>query len=178
MTDFVVKVSVKNGRLLRAIRAKYGTSAEMSRASGVSQQVLSGFLTMRFSPITVCGEWNKAAFDISSALHMEPEDIWPAHIARMKLRRNEAEMDMSVEDLQDLLSSATALKALAKWSKGVSPRRMQSLIMMADGATLEDAGKSLGVSKERLRQMALNAARKIRLKAKSDKCESAEDFRR
>jgi lambda repressor-like predicted transcriptional regulator len=178
MTDFIVKVSVKNGRLLRAIRKKYGTSAEMSRASGVSQQVLSGFLTMRFSPLTVCGEWSKAAFDVSSALHMEPEDIWPAHIAKLKLRRNEAEMDVNMDDLQDLLSGATARKAIAKWSKGVSPRHMRSLLMMADGATLEDAGKSIGVSKERLRQMAMTAARKIRSNAKRDKCESVEDFRK
>jgi transcriptional regulator with XRE-family HTH domain len=176
--DFSVRITVRNGRLLAAIRAKYGTSANMARLTGVSQSAVAALLTLRRSPIGKNGDWAKIAYDISSALHMEPEAIWPAHIARIKINRNEAELDMSMGDLQDLIATeqyGPAMKALSRWAKHVRPRAMQALVMQSNGATLEDIGSALNVTRERARQLAINAQRTIVKVALRDGVTSVQD---
>lgn len=176
--DFSVRITVRNGRLLSAIRAKYGTTANMARMTGVSQSAVAALLTLKQSPVLKTGDWSRAAYDISSALHMEPEAIWPAHIARIRINRNEAEMDMSMDDLQDMLAPdkyGPAIKALARWAHKVNPRDMRALVMQASGATLEDVGNAIGVSRARAGQIADRAARKIRIAAAREGVTKAED---
>lgn len=178
--DFSVKITVRNGRLLAAIRTKYGTSANMARKTGIKPHTIAGLLTMKISPLYRGTEWTKAAYDISSALHMEPEDIWPAHVARIKLNRNEAEIDMTVLDVQDMLTtdpSSRAMKAIAEWARHVKPRYMKALVMQANGATLDDIGKALNVGRERARQITMKASRTIRRRAKIDGVKSLADMR-
>lgn len=167
--DFSVRITVRNGRLLSAIRAKYGSASNMSRLTGISVQQISALLTMRQSPLNKNGEWSLPAYDISSALLTEPEQLWPAHVARIRILRNEAEIDMNLDDVQDMLAPdnyGPAMKALARWAKHVSPRHMRALVMQSSGATLDEIAKDIGVnSRERARQMANNAARKIRIAA-------------
>ncbi len=179
-SDFTVKIIVKNGRLLRAIRERFGTVGAMRRVVTCSTSSIYGLLSMRISPVNESGEWSRAAFDISSALHMEPEDIWPAHIASLKIKRNEAEIDMSVEDVQDMLSAdryGPAMKALARWAKDVQPRDMRALIMQSNGADLDDVRADLKVSRERARQRIERAKRRIRERAEKDGVRSSQDVK-
>jgi len=176
--DFSVRITVRNGRLLSAIRATYGTTANMARMTGVSQSAVAALLTLKQSPVLKSGEWSQAAYDISSALHMEPEAIWPAHIARIKINRNEAEMDMSMDDLQDMLAPdkyGPAMKALSRWAHKVDPKDMRALVMHSSGATFDDMGKSLGVTRERARQRIERARRKITEAAYRDGVKSVKD---
>ena len=176
--DFSVRITVRNGRLLSAIRAKYGTTANMARMTGVSQSAVAALLTLKQSPVLKSGEWSQAAYDISSALHMEPEEIWPAHIARIRINRNEAEMDMSMDDLQDMLAPdkyGPAMKALSRWAHNVNPRQMRALVMESSGATLDEIGKSLGVTGARSRQLVEAAKNKIRTSALREGVTKAED---
>jgi transcriptional regulator with XRE-family HTH domain len=178
--DFSVRISVRNGRLLAAIRAQYGTTANMARKTGVSQSRVAAFLTMKKSPVLKSGEWSAAAYDISSALRMEPEALWPAHIARIKINRNEAELDMSMDDLQDMLAPGQygpAMKALARWAHKVNPRGMRALVMQANGATLDDIGQSLDVSRGRAGQIVAIAQRKIRIAAAREGVTKTEDVK-
>lgn len=165
--DFSVKITVRNGRLLRAIRAQYGTTAEMCRKCNISHTSVAALLTMKKSPVTASGDWGKAAYDISSALRIEPEILWPAHIAKLKLARNEAEIDMSMDDVQDMLQPArfAAMKAIAHWAKGIPDASMRALVMHSEGATLAEIGSALGVSRERVRQRIVKAERRIRARA-------------
>jgi DNA-binding CsgD family transcriptional regulator len=179
MSDFVVKITVRNARLLRAIRAKYGSASEMSRQTGIGTSVISGLLTMRMSPLAN-GDWSKSAFDVSSALLCEPEDLWPAHIAKMKLRRNEAEIEMSLEQVEGLLSAGDrpmAQAMLAKWaaSANLTDRQADVLARRVSGATLEECSQVYGVNRERIRQIELKAASKIRRAAFSRGVRSIDD---
>jgi hypothetical protein len=178
--DFSVRITVRNGRLLSAIRAQYGSTANMARKTGVSVSAVAALLTMKQSPVLKSGDWSTAAYDISSALRTEPETLWPAHIAKIKINRNEAEMDMSMDDLQDMIAPdkyGPAMKALSRWAHKVNPKNMQALVMHASGATFDDMGKSLGVSKERARQRMEKARRDIKLAAYRDGVKSTEDVK-
>jgi transcriptional regulator with XRE-family HTH domain len=180
-TDFIVSIKVRNGRLLRAIRAKYGTTAEMARQTGISVSALSGLLTMRISPLLKSGEWATVAFDVSSALLTEPEELWPAHVAKIKIARNEREIDMSMEDVQDMIAGPEFVNAnllLEKWTKGLSDRGVMALVLHSNGATLDDMGKEFGgITRERARQILIKAMRHVRKNAARQHVDSVEDLR-
>jgi len=178
--DFSVRITVRNARLLSAIRVQYGTVANMARKTGVSQSSVGALLMMKSSPVLKSGDWSTAAYDISSALRTEPEMLWPTHIAKIRINRNEAEMDMSVDDLQDMLAPGKygpAMKALSRWAHKVDPRDMRALVMHANGATFDDMGESLGVTRERARQRMERARRKIMHAAYRDGVKSTDDVK-
>ena len=180
MSDFIVSIKVRNGRLLRAMRRKYETPAKMTAATGISGSIISALLLMKISPLLKSGEWSKAAFDISSALAVEPEDLWPDHIARIKALRGEREFDMSVDDMAQISSGteyAFSRSAIEKWTKGIPPKSVAALFSVASGATLEETGAIIGGGRERVRQRVSNAARRIRIAAKRDRVEHVEDMK-
>jgi len=172
MSDFIVSIKVRNGRLLRAIRSKYGTPSEMARKTGISAKQLSGYLTMRLSPVRKAGDWSKGAFDISSALAIEPEELWPWHIARLKLARNEVEIDMTVEDVAQITNGTeymNAQRTLARWAAEIPDRKIKAAIMISGGATFDEVRSEVGsVTRERARQIALSGLRKFRQAAYRD----------
>lgn len=172
MSDFSVKITVKNARLLRLIRAEYGTSAEMARRAGVNQSSIAGLLTMKISPIRSDGDWTKAAYDISSALGVAPEEIWPQHIAKIKLRRNEAEIELSASEIDNMISAEKRVamrELLTRWSAKLNDREARAIASHAEGATLDEIGAEIGArSRERARQILCKAQRKIRTAAARD----------
>ena len=180
MSDFSVTVTVRNGRLLRAIRAKYGSAAEMARQTGLRATEISALLTMRRSPLAH-GDWSDLAFDVSSALHCEPEDLWPAHIAKIKLAKNQQEMDMSLAQIEGLLSAPgeaeMARAMLRKWiaKADLTDRHKDVLSRRLAGATLKECAKDHGLNPERIRQIECRAIEKIERIARLSGAESVED---
>jgi RNA polymerase sigma factor (sigma-70 family) len=168
VSDFNIQIKVRNGRLLRAIRRKYGSSAELCRKCGVSQRMLSRYLVMRESPILLNGDWKESAFDISSAVGIEPEEIWPEYMRRIEMRKSTVELDASLDEIASLPSveSATAIKLAAMKILGtdrLSARQRKVLNMrFFDGLTLEEVGQIEGVNRERIRQIECKAMRAIK----------------
>lgn len=168
MSDFNIQIKVRNGRLLRAIRQKYGTSAELCRKCGIGGNVLSRYLVMKESPILMNGDWKESAFDVSSALGMEPEEIWPDYMRQIALRRSVVELDASVDQIATLSSGEgeMAIKLAAMKiieTHRIMPRYREVIRMrIEDGLTLEEAGKVVGVTRERIRQMECKALRELR----------------
>ena len=80
--DYEVTVKVRNGRIKAAMRkAGYATVAELSRNMGLCKDYCSliGIINMKVSPRdTRTGEWKPIIYDLSSALHCEPEDLFTA----------------------------------------------------------------------------------------------------
>jgi DNA-directed RNA polymerase sigma subunit (sigma70/sigma32) len=168
MSDFNIELKVRNGRLLRMIRAKHGTAAEFSRMSGVSQSIISAYLVMKITPVRVTGEWSKSAYDISSALHCEPEDIWPTHMQRFKMKTNTAEIEFSSAQLTvDGPSAKIAMiEAVKKLGTTLTPREATVLSMRFGGATLDDVSTEfVHATRERVRQIEIKAIRKMGMQA-------------
>ena len=173
MSDFNIQVKVRNGRLLRAIRAKYGTAAEMSRKSGVDAQHISDFVNFRRSPILQNGNWSNYAFDVSSALHCEPEDLWPEQLVRIAIKRNTSEIDASVEQIavdgpermnliQDDVRRFIRECNLSPRDKFVLEQRF------FESQTLIELGKAMDISGPRVRQIERKALMSIK-HSKSDR---------
>ena len=166
MSDFNVQVKVRNGRLLRAIRERYGSVTKMSRQSGINLHIISLFVNLKYSPILRNGDWSEPAFDVSSALRCEPEDLWPEQLKRIAIRRNVAEIDASADQLvvegpERMNMIRDCLTKALKTSK-INDRNRFALQALADGLTLEETGIEMNVSRERVRQLAAKAVVRTR----------------
>ena len=78
--DFNLKINVRNGRLLKAIRAKYESSADMARKGNLRAQEISSLVSMRSKPIHKNGDWRELALDVAGMLGCDPEDLWPDQV--------------------------------------------------------------------------------------------------
>jgi transcriptional regulator with XRE-family HTH domain len=173
MSDFNLQITVRNARLLRAIRAQYGSSADMCRATGINQTALSALLTMRAKPFRADGSLTTTAEAVVSALGIPADDLWPSHIARLQAKRATVEVEMDAPTFAAIADSdperqAMMRQALARWSCDLTDRQRDVLAIRFSGGLLEDAARELGVTRERVRQMEHRGLRKLMRRARID----------
>lgn len=174
MTDFAVKISVRNARLLRAMKAAgYQTQADLARAMGKHITHVNALFTFRKSPILEDGEWSEIAMDISSMLRLEPEELWPTELARFRMKKNSREVLMSSDEVRSIAAPCNMeidRVALSKLIGTLPPRNrevVEARFGLIDGseATLEDIAREKGVTRERIRQQELKALRTMQREA-------------
>ena len=176
--DFNVKLTVRNGRLLRAIRDGWPTVAAFCRDANLSESVVNSLVCFRISPIRKNGDWSGVARDISAALGMYPDELWPEHIKELRAKRATAEIEVNSDELAALSApggSHDARMLIAKWSENTTPRRSKAVAMMTEGATLLEVGEELGVTSSRARQIYMSGLRDIKQAAARDRVRSVSD---
>jgi transcriptional regulator with XRE-family HTH domain len=175
MKDFNLQITVRNGRLLAAIRKQFGSAAEMCRAFGISQSALSALLTMRAAPFRADGSLTSPAEQVVSALGIPADDLWPSHIARLRAKKARVEIEMDAPEFAAIAASAdperTAIyrQAIGRWARNLTERERKALAVHHSGGTLDEAAAAIGnVSRERVRQIIFKAERKMRKSALTD----------
>ena len=171
--DFNIQVTVRNARLLRAIRESHDSPAEFARFAGISQTGLSALMTMRARPFKSDGSLTAIAEAIVSALGVPPDDLWPDHIARLKARKARIEIEMyapAFAEISDQSQEQSTIYRLAisKWSQCLSDREKSIVSKRNSGYTLEEVAQEFGVTRERIKQIAVKAERKMRGEARKD----------
>ena len=84
--DFNIKITVRNGRLLKAIRSRYKSVADLARQCHHHQSTVNSLVTMRLKPFNDSG-WTDLALDVAAMVGKEPEDLWPDHLREFKLSK-------------------------------------------------------------------------------------------
>lgn len=173
MSDLAIEFRVKNGRLKRAILATGVSSyAEFCRKYGFAQKVVSALLGMRQSAWSnQKGDWKDIAYDISAAVHREPEELWPVEMRTVALKINAGEFGMTLEEATTLGASAMRSHAIKALAHCLTPREMKAVTAIAKGQTLDEAAKGLGengenITRERARQIYLKGVRRMREEAR------------
>jgi hypothetical protein len=168
MTDYSVKVTVRNGRILKAMRdAGYSSMAEFCRKTGYSYQVLSRLVSMTQTAYRANGEWRDAVLHLSSVLNCDPEDLFTGRQAA-GLATNSVEVDMGEEQVAALVSNVATPEALEAGATVerlltfLNDRERSVVAARMEGATYRDVGCDMGFSAERVRQIEANAHRKMR----------------
>ena len=168
--DYAVKVGVRNGRILRRMRELgISSQAELARIAGVAVQSVNVLVGLRKAPIGVRGEWASAVLSIASALRCDPEDLFSEGQRNLKLETNSTEVYMDEPEVRALMAgdgeSAVWAKLEVERLLAMLPNeRMRTIIRQrAEGATFGEVGDDLGVSVERVRQLEIQAHRKMRL---------------
>lgn len=168
MTDYSVRVTVRNGRILRAMRdAGYSSMAEFCRKTGYSYQVLSRLVSMTQPAYRANGEWREAVMDLCDILDRNPEDLFTGRQAA-GLATNSVEMDMGEEQVALLVANVATPEAL---EAGATVERLltflnereKSVVMArANGTPYRDIGEDMGITGGRVQQIEAKAHRKMR----------------
>ena len=178
MSDYRVKVTIRNAKMLRAIdEAGYQSQAEFARDVPMSVSALNALVAMREAPIGVLGSFSPSAVLVMEALGASPSDLWTEDQLYAKIGRNTAEADISTDEALNLFDSSggigrledmdSAAKLTGILMEALTPREKSVLEHRMNGETLEEAGKHFDVSRERLRQIEAEAYRKMRNKART-----------
>jgi DNA-directed RNA polymerase sigma subunit (sigma70/sigma32) len=170
MTDFAVKITVRSARLLRAMKAAgYKSQAELARAMGVSINHINGYFTFRLSPLAN-GDWSSLAMDISSMLHVEPEDLWPEHLRHVRMKKNSREISMTADEVQAIAAPKEFeidRVGLGRMLGQLAPRERKVLELRygLDGGgerTFAEIAEEFDRSEERIRQIEAKALRRLK----------------
>ena len=169
--DFNIKVTVRNGRLLNAIRKRYESVADLSRQMGRSPTNINPLVTMTVKPINEKG-WTDLALDVAAMVGEDPEDLWPKYMREIKLKKATAEVSMDLDSVKQIMADGSSEKSLSQigvikqLSEGLSPREKQVLDMRwMKNQTLEECSKVVGLSRERIRQIESKTFRKMKVTA-------------
>lgn len=184
-SEYRVKVSVRNNLLLSAVEAAgYGDRGGITRfceAAGVSFADFYALSGMKKSPLTKDGEFSTAARKLMEALGASPSDLWSDEQMTLRLDSNSSEFSVGaaevgallewrgarVVDPEELADQSMRGRAVEKALEAL-PRRAQQVLRMRFGIggsgemSLDECGDSLGVTRERIRQIEGKALRKLR----------------
>ena len=166
--DFNIKVSVRNGRLLRAIREKYDSVSDLSRQLVRGKSQLGALVRMKLKPFNHKG-WTDLALDVAAMVGKEPEELWPEHLRELQLSKSSSEMEVGLDSVKRIIQDGSTEKTLAQFSaisdlsSGLSPRERRCIsLRFALNQSLEQTGKAMGVTRERARHIEAKALRKMR----------------
>lgn len=182
--SYRVKVSVRNNLLLTEIeKCGFRSVAAFCRANELSVTSVNGLICMRDAPINSNGEFIQAAKDLMEVLGAAPSDLWAEEQLTMKLRRNSGEfrmrspefvltfnrMTLGIEhkESEDVIYENEIKTQILEILNELTPREKKVVIMRygLDGSpelTLEEVGKAMSVTRERIRQVEAKALRKLR----------------
>lgn len=170
MSDFNVQIKVRNGRLLRLIRRDFDSVAAFCRSIDLSPQKINGLVTMTQKPMRNSGEWTEMARNVSAALGVYPEEIWPDHMRKLKAKRATSEIEMDMEQvaaISDQSANVEKRLLLGHLTSVLSEREARVIAARMDGAELVDLADEEGVSRPRIYQIEMRAMEKMRKRAKA-----------
>jgi DNA-directed RNA polymerase sigma subunit (sigma70/sigma32) len=169
--DFNLKISVRNARLLNAVRAKYDSVANMARQGNLTISRVNSLMTMKLKPVDMRGQWRDIALDVAGMLECDPEDLWPDHIKNVKLDKSTAEMTMNFEAVMQIAKSSgpahlercETVDALMDSLTPIEAKVLNMRYQLEESYT--DIAKEVGRTGNRVAQIEAKAVNKMRQNA-------------
>ena len=197
MTDevnpYLVKVSIRNNLIIKAIhKAGYRNVSQFCEQNGMAKTQLTELISFRTPPLTKEGEFREPAKKLMEGLCALPTELWTAEQLTMELKRNTSTKEVNLDAMlsvlginaeealqmieppkpDEVLEEKEKAEVVSEMLDSLTPREARVLRMRfgigCDEHTLEEAGKKLRVTKERIRQMEIQALRKMKHPSRSD----------
>lgn len=169
MSDYAVKITVRNGRILRKMReCGIKSQTELARIAGLSIGAVNAFVAMREKAYSKSGEFRETAWLIASALGCEPEDLFNDQQREQALERNTGEVFMDAPQVQALMSGDVEQSVWAQievdrlLSSLPTPQSQMVMRRRLDGETCEEIANDLSLSKRRISQIEQQSLRRMR----------------
>ncbi len=187
VNPYLVKVSIRNNLIIRAIHAAgYRNVSHFCEQNGMGKTILTALISLKTPPLTKDGEFRDPAKKLMEHLCALPTDLWTTEQLTMELKRNTSTRDVDLnamlsvlgvnaEEALQLIAPSTPDEDLEEKEKTelvgeildtLTPREARVLRMRfgigCAEHTLEEVGKKLNVTRERIRQMEDKAMRKMK----------------
>lgn len=158
------------------------SQTQLAILSGLVLKEINAYVCLRKIPVSnIDGEWLDIAYAISSALHVEPEELWTDEyldMAFVRHSRKSIEVSMSEYDTaqlpsrqgtQQMVQKLTVSKVLSKNLQKLTLRE-QDIIKSSffDGEHLYEIGERMGVTSVRIRQIQQKALQRLKKHLKTD----------
>jgi RNA polymerase sigma factor (sigma-70 family) len=158
------------------------SQTQLAILSGLKLRTVNDYVCLNTTPVSnIDGEWLDSAYTISSALHVEPEELWADEYLDMTLvrrPRKSIEVSMSEYDTsqlpsrqgtQQMVQKLTVSKVLSKNLQKLTLRE-QDIIKSSffDGEQLYEIGARMGVTSVRIRQIQQKALQRLKKHLKTD----------
>ena len=172
--DINLLIKPRNARIIREMRAQgWASVSALCESAHLQQTTIGQLVNMTISPLhRKTQKWRKAAIDLATCLRVTPGILWPDHMQRIIANKAKAEIEVSLDHAMRLSSPELDPSLLLEHKEiidslfdGLTPRVRALIDMRMHGATLEEAGSALNVSRERIRQIEARAHRKMKHKA-------------
>ncbi|TXT26170.1 MAG: hypothetical protein FD131_4287 [Rhodocyclaceae bacterium] len=177
MSDYRVRITVRNARLLRAIeQAGHRPGAQFAAAVGISYYgSLLPYLNLTRSPLNREGLLRECAWALCDHLRASPSDLW-SDAQLQPLEQNHSSVDLDADSVQALVcGTRTAADPLRLASRAQAGRILQGALDSLTpreanvirerffvGSSLDEIAEQMEVSRERIRQIEVKALRKLR----------------
>lgn len=187
MKEYRIKVTVRNNLLLLAIeKAGYKSQSDFAKELNVSLNQLNALIAMRTCPITNEGNFTDLANQIMEVLGACPTDLWSTEQLNMRLKRNSTETEISKMELQKVLGMNPIdliefknpdVELYEKEEKNLVKKVLKTLTFneqsvigkrFFDEKSLENVGKELNLSSQRISQIEKKAIRKLKHPSRFD----------
>ena len=191
MTDevnpYLVKVSIRNNLIIKAIhRAGYRNVSQFCEQNGMAKTQLTELISFRTPPLTQEGEFREPAKKLMEGLCALPTELWTAEQLTMELKRNTSTKEVNLDAMlsvlginaeealqmieppkpDEVLEEKEKAEVVSEMLDSLTPKEARVLRMRfgigCDEHTLEEVGKKLDVTSERIRQMEAKALRKMK----------------
>ena len=177
MSDYAVKVTVRNGRILRMMRERGIESvAQLARIAGCPYQTAVQIISLRKAPEKKNGQWTETVLRIAGAFGCDPEELFSDAQRTLEIPTNSREVyidepQMAALSSGDMEQSSWARIEAQRLLAGIPARERGVVEAIIEGATLEEVGKELGVHRERVRQLYAKGLRRMKGAAYRDEGE-------
>lgn len=183
--DYNIKLTIRNGPLMRAIRMRgYKSVSAFAKDVGLHASALYCYFNLRRAPIYKSGRWSETVLRMAKVLRLPPDSLFPLQHLEQALEHNSGELEVSKEELslllelpgpsdpEQLMIEADKLRVLDKMVATL-PQRTQDILRMRFGLdggeemTLQQVADHYGLSRDRIRQIEATGLRKLKHPSRS-----------
>ncbi len=184
MKDYRVTVKIRNNRLLKAIESVGGSpGAKWCESNGLGYAKVNDLINMTSSPLQKDGELFRDAERLCEVLNKLPEDLW-SNAQLYPLEKNFSEIALDYAQVVALLPPDEQVclpdfsgienqerTKLVDEALATLTEREEKVLRMRfhEEMTLDDVGKALGVTRERVRVVEHKAMQKLRHPSRASK---------
>ena len=171
MSDYRLKLSIRNDRILRAIAdLGYQSVAGFCREMRLNVKSIRELIAFTKKPILESGVLSQNAAALVEAVGLMPEELWTDKQLDLHLEKAfETSVD---EDFLERISNAKVVERLLSECKLTKNEILVVRMRSMGDKTLLESAEALDLSRERIRQIERKALRKLRHRAALVRLES------
>ena len=178
--EYRLVIKVRNGPLCRAMDAAgIKTAAELSRKSGVTQNMIGRYLGLKIRPLRLDLTWRTDVIRLSEFFRCLPEDLFPRRLVEKVLPKTCVTIDLTESQIEGLVGQKSELNGEMKMLRDetattiirglacLTPREERVLRMRFGfngtmAMSLEECADEFAVTRERIRQIEARGLRRLK----------------